>query len=84
MMEQKLGSNLSDGTEVYYMNCNARPYRDVIKLNQDQDYTLQLTYLFDLEDGLWATSFSRQEWRLSPHLHPGFTLFSFLYKNLEI
>ena len=41
-------------------------------------------YIFDPEDGLWATYHARQVWRNCPSLYPRCTLFGILYKKLQI
>jgi hypothetical protein len=41
-------------------------------------------FIYDYSDGLWATEWAREIWEKHPHCHPHASLFTLLYKKLEL
>lgn len=77
MLQIRQGRDLPDDTMVYIsIDTYDRVYKHKIR-------HLQLAYIFNSKDGLWATQSARITWRRHPHLHPHCTLFYLLYKKLE-
>jgi hypothetical protein len=46
--------------------------------------TLQQMYIYNDNDGLWASEVVRYFWRFHPSLHPYSTLFDILSENLDL
>jgi hypothetical protein len=68
------------GTHIYYVGSRNRvTYAEV-----QYDIEYSKNYIFDSNDGLWATKFARSRWEKYPQQHPHCTLFEILYKKLGI
>ena len=80
----KKGSGLPEGTTVYMANFgkSSHVWQSTIKRRYDP-FRIDLEYIFDPADGLWATTHVRALWEQHPHLHPHASLFTLLYKKLE-
>lgn len=75
-MRCKLGKDLPSNTVVY-----VKGYDEVFATTHI--YNL-LFYYFDPHDNMYASQLAREFWRDNPQQYPKCTLFSILYKKLEI
>jgi len=72
------GIDLSEGALVYYcINNEPAPLRNYPSI-------CLFMFIFDPYDGLYATVSVRKFWKLHPETHPHVTLFTMLYKKLEM
>lgn len=83
---ERLRSELETGTVVYILEF---PYsrRSIRKYQIDYFSVVKFhryIYIYDPQDGLWATEGVRRVWRKHIFLHPHCTLFALLYKKLGI
>jgi hypothetical protein len=91
----KKGDKLEKGIEVYLLECYRKDSRGrahyliqkkLIGQKRRNKYTLDLeyyTFIYDPLDGLWATDGVRKAWIKKPFLHPRFTLFDAIYRELQ-
>jgi hypothetical protein len=84
-MITKKGSELPEGATVFMTNFgnSFRVWRSVIKRQYDP-FRIDLDYIFDPADELWATPLAREIWDEHPCCHPHCTLFDILYEKLEL
>jgi len=56
----------------------------ILRESLKEYYCQYLKFIFDENDKLWATEWVREIWSAHPHRHPHASLFTLLYKKLEI
>ena len=79
-----MGYLLPPGTPVYCLFPNfSRPTLVHLDLDAKDLVLLEYDFVFDPEDGLWASRTARVKWRWNPHLHPNYTLFQALHTKLK-
>ena len=76
MSQTTVGYLLPTGTTVYFNHAS--------KVLQCGDFFSYLDYVYDPNDGLWASDSTRLFWAKFPHIHPHATLFSILRVHCEI
>lgn len=83
MLYVEKGKDLPGGTPLYCVRttCNQFSFVRIIK---DNSLAYVQDYIFDPNDGLWATEFVRAYWKREPQYHPHCALFYLLYKKLEL
>ena len=89
MDELVLGTRLQSGTRVYFCEdgCKNGVYEEwglshILSFDKYDDCHIY-NYIFNPDDGLWATYIARQLWEKHPHSHPHCTLFDMLYNKLN-
>jgi hypothetical protein len=93
MMKYVSGEDLPYGTLVYYWKRSSDKHSDYItpgyitRTHINHDATLRYqnfnTFCYFLDEGLWATQYVIDEWRINVHLHPYCTLFDILLSQCE-
>jgi len=84
MTRTERGGNLPCDTVVYFTN-NFEHSVVVWRSTLTERKNLRWGYFTYFEvDGLWATFAVRNLWEHDPSLHPNASLFTILYKNLEL
>jgi hypothetical protein len=77
----KTGSALPNDTEVYIY---AENNQKLLARKESVSRYPYLLFIFDPNDGLWASINVREYWDYHPQKHPCITLFGILYKKLEV
>jgi hypothetical protein len=67
------------GTHLYYVFAGSVTF-SIVRANNEYSNN----YLFDSNDGLWATQWAREIWEKQPCQHPNRTLFDILNEKLKI
>jgi hypothetical protein len=73
-------NKLPIGTHLYYVGSRNRITYNIVRANNEYSKN----YIFDSNDGLWATQWARKIWEKQPCQHPNCTLFDILNKKLKI
>lgn len=81
MSQRIYGSELPNGTVVYVKYHRDKTYHKVMS---EQSSYRHLEFIYDPNDGLFASELAREYWNDRPQYHPCLTLFYLLYKKLEI
>ena len=82
-MERRPQSLLPEGTVAYKVEFIGK-YYVVWKTTINHAIGRRLVFIYDPRDGLWATEWVRDIWKGNPWQHPHVSLFTLLYKKLEI
>jgi hypothetical protein len=83
------GYEMPEGTVLYFLtyccvNFRSYGYVKTTRSVKDKPHLAGLQYVYDPNDGLLASRNVRKFWEEYPYSHPHCTLFSLLYKKLEI
>lgn len=83
-MIKKNEKDLPKGTTVYlsYGASYEQPYAWKYVVWESK-FFYNINYIFNPEDGLWATKLVRKIWKDRPSQHPHCTLYNIIYKYLE-